>query len=137
MNFFKRKFDSSIQKNREPIKDPESFNRLHSEFTQHYGKYMQDLVKSSLNTQAAQKALEIADKMIKMEPNRGIPWTCRCLALGALARYSDALEANKHAIEIDPSDPDKWDLHSNILKSLGKTDESQKAAKKANELRQM
>jgi tetratricopeptide (TPR) repeat protein len=137
MNIFKRKFDSSIQKNREPIKDPEGFKHLQFEFSLHWGKYMQDLMKLVDNSQEAINALEIADEMIKMEPRRGVPWTCRCIALGALKRFPEALEANKHAIEIDPSDPDKWDLHSNILKSLGKMDESKKAAKKAEELRKM
>ena len=130
----KRKFDSAIQKSRKPIQDPELFEQLKTEFMKYYGHLSQtrDLHQFA---EYAERALRVADKLVEMEPARAVPWTYRCLALGAMERFSDALVANEQAIEIDPSDPDKWDLRASILKTLGRKREAAKAVKQARKLR--
>ncbi len=133
---FKRKFDSVIQKERPPIKDRQKFDQLHGEFCIYfYGKYMKALRNETIDRSAAIKALEIAEKLTTMEPQRAIPWTDKCLALGALGRYHEALEANRHALEIDPSDSDKWLLQGNIFITIGKKQEAMQAFKRAKELK--
>ena len=142
MNLWKKLFKSSVQKSRRPIGDPAHFKKLHTEFQLVIGEISKaavGMIELSLEDahRVARKALVIADKMIEMEPQRGIPWTCRCLALGALHQFADALEANKQALEIDPSDPDKWDLRASILKSLGKFNAAGEAQREAAKLRGM
>jgi len=132
----KRKFDSAIQKNRRPIKDPEKFNNLLREFAQQFGKYKIDLRNKKINTSAINSALKIAEKLTKMEPLRAVPWTNKSLALSALERYPEALEANCRALEIDPSDPDKWEMQANILITIGKSKEAETALKRAIQLKQ-
>lgn len=131
----KRKFDSSIQKSRRPMKDPDRVRRLIAEFAREYGKYMRDLYDGRVNTAAIDRALQIAEQLTEMEPQRAVPWTNKCLALSALDRHEEALAANTHALEIDPSDPDKWALQANILMLLGRRREADQARKRANELK--
>jgi len=133
---FKRKFDSTIQKNRPPIKNRQKFDQLQSKFCQYlYGKYMTALRNGTIDRSAVIKALEIAEELTGMEPQRAVPWTDKCLALSALERYHEALEANKRALEIDPSDPDKWELQGNLLKTLGRLREAMQAIERAKELK--
>jgi len=130
-----RKFDSAVQKTRAPIEDPVKFNQLMQEYAQSIGTFMMDLQKKKKrNEAAANRALEIAEKLTEMEPQRGVPWSCKCQALYSLGRLSEAIEANKRALEIDPSDPDKWLLQGNMLNALGKTKDAEVAFKRAKEL---
>lgn len=136
----KRAFDSSIQESRRPVQDPDRFNQLQTEFMKYYGQLLSAAVGSSTmslsrHAEEAEKALRIADELVDMEPSRAVPWTFRCLALGALLRYSEALVANDQAIAIDPSDPNKWDLRGSILTALGRKNETDKAANQARTLR--
>ena len=85
--------------------------------------------------EAAEQALRIADHMVAMEPARAVPWLSRSLALSVLTRYSEALVAVEQAIEIDPSDPDKWDLKVSILRQLVRPRDADSADRVAKNLR--
>lgn len=130
-NFFKKRaFDSQTQKMRRPVQDPEKMRKLQQEFAQ--CMFSMDPTLTDPN-----RALALADLMITMEPERAVPWTCKCLALGALSRTSDALQAINRAIDIDPSDPDKWDIKASALSRLGRSSDAALAAKEAQRLRKL
>jgi tetratricopeptide (TPR) repeat protein len=130
-----RKFDSAIQKTRKPIEDPVKFNQLMQEYAQSIGTYMMELQqRRTENVAAAKRALEIAEELTEMEPQRGVPWSCKCQALYLLNRLPEAVETNKRALEIDPSDPEKWLLQGNMLTALGRTREAEAAFQRAKEL---
>lgn len=130
-----RKFDSAIQKTRTPLKDPVKFNQLLQDYGQNIGRFLTDLQQHKrMNEPAASRALEIAQELTEMEPQRGVPWSCKCQALFSLGRLSEAVEANKRPLDIDPSDPDKWLLHGNMLNAIGRTEEAAVAFKRAKEL---
>jgi len=159
MNIWKRKFDSDIQKKRKPIskENKERFNQLHNEFLKLLIKIgsineniFQDIEEKSQrpnlkvisinldpSLKLGEESLKITDQMIKLLPDRAVPWTCRALALGSLFRFEEALLANEQAIEIDPSDPEKWELQSSILDSLERKVEAQEAREKAARLRSL
>lgn len=122
---WKRKFDSPTQKSRGAFKNREKF----SEFLAEFSKYM-----NPPNIDPA-KALKVTDELIRMEPQRAVPWMLRCQALGVLGRFNEALTAIDHAIEIDPSDPEKWLLRATILRSMNRTAEATEAEKQAQRMR--
>lgn len=130
-----RKFDSAIQKGRGPIKDPAKFNELLQDFAQHIGTFLKDLrQKHEMNDAAAERALEIANQLTEMEPQRGATWSCKCKALFYLRRLDEAVEANLRALEIDPSDPEKWQLQGKMLDGLDRHQEAVAAFQRAREL---
>ena len=63
-----RKFDSSIQKTRGPIKDPVKFNQLLQECAREFQTHLMDLQRGKENTRAAERALELAETLTEMEP---------------------------------------------------------------------
>jgi len=149
---FKKKFKGPLQEVRGPLKDPERFQQLAGECNMYLVTAVQapghnlstllEAAKSKRDVKGVQidfgnfeKALKISDQLIEMEPLRGIPWTLRAQALIGLERLSEALAACERAIQIDPSDPDKWALKGTVLRTDGKENEAAEADAKARELR--
>jgi tetratricopeptide (TPR) repeat protein len=133
----KRKFDSPIQEHRPPIKEPMMFKLLESQFSQCWVGIF-NAMKSGKNfdKKDAETALEVAEKLVEMEPLRGSPWLYKSWILSALGRFDESLEANRQAIEIDPSDPEKWAFRASMLQLVGRTSEADKAAARAKMLRE-
>lgn len=120
----KRKFDGPIQAaGRPPIENREHF------------KAQTAKCHRALFTGEFEEALRVADDLVDREPLRGIPWLLRAQALGGLTRFEEALTCCERALEIDPSDPDKWELKGSILETLGRSPASLEARQRAKALR--
>ena len=133
----KRKFDSAIQKNRPPIKDPTMFKVLEFQFQKLWlGIFVAIKEGKKFNQKDAESALKIAYQLVKMEPLRGSPWVYKSWILSTFGRCDESLEANLHAIEIDPSDPDKWGFRASILRVVDRISEANEAEKRAKKLRE-
>jgi Flp pilus assembly protein TadD len=59
----------------------------------------------------------------------------KALALLELKRSQEALEAIEKAKDLQPKDPDIWDIRGEILKGLGKQDEANNSYFQAEKLR--
>jgi len=139
MHFFysrhNRKFDSAIQKNRPPIKNPIMFEALRLQFQNLWSGIWSAIDKGeNFNQKDAKLALEIAEQLVEEEPLRGDPWAFKSWILYAFGRYDESLEANRHAIEIDPSDPVKWRFRASILRIVGRISEAKEAEKRSDKL---
>jgi tetratricopeptide (TPR) repeat protein len=131
-----RKFDSTVQKHRPPIKDPMVFDLLDSQFMMLWESISNSMKSGKkFDQKVAESALEIADRLVEMEPLRALPWVNKSWILAALGRCEESLEANHLAIEIDPSDPEKWAFRETILRVVGRISEADEAAARAKELR--
>lgn len=132
----KRKYDSAIQKKRPPIKDQVMFDLLQTQFNISWNEVFSALrEKKPFDPVKAETALEIANKLVEMEPLRAAPWVYRSWILAPLGRCEESLEANHKAIEIDPSDPEKWAYRSSILRIVGRETEADEAMSYSKSLR--
>ena len=96
--------------------------------------------KIAINIDSSRAYLEsvllITDRLIEMEPQRGLAWLFRSQALRGLKRAREALAACERAIELEPNDADSWCFKASILDELGEEQGAKQAIQISRELRE-
>lgn len=80
------------------------------------------------------EALELAEKMIQMEPKNVVDWLGRGFALSVLGRYAQALETLDRVIDLAPGSGNVWCFRGSVLFNLGRLADALGAFEKAIEL---
>jgi tetratricopeptide (TPR) repeat protein len=87
-----------------------------------------------LNNGENEKALELFDWALTLQPNFDAAWNNKGLALHHLGKYEEALKCYDKAIELNPTDDCSSNNKGNALDALGKYEEALKCYDKAIEL---
>lgn len=122
-SIFKRLADSAIQKNRKPISNQAEFRHKVEECQQYLNR-------------DPKAAVTLAQELVEMEPERGLPWLLLSMSLGYSGNPEEALKAINQAIRIDPTDSQKWEVKALSLGDLGREDELREAIAEMKRLRE-
>ncbi|MBD2431898.1 MULTISPECIES: serine/threonine-protein kinase [Fischerella] len=82
-----------------------------------------------------EEAIKAFDRTIALKDDFHPAWVGKALALLELKRPQEALEAIEKAKDLQPKDPDIWDIRGEILKELGKQQEANNSYYQAERLR--
>ncbi len=82
-----------------------------------------------------EEAIKAFDQTIALKDDFHPAWVGKALALLELKRSQEALEAIEKAKDLQPKDPDIWDIRGEILKELGKQQEANNSYFQAERLR--
>ena len=95
-----------------------------------------DLIISLFSNGKVQEALDQLDPLIKVKPNDSVLFNIRGACYAQIGEPIMAIKQYEKAVEIDPNYSEAYSNLGNILKDLGKSEESELNSRKALEFNQ-